>query len=1652
MSGSTVTLPVAEAERGQVIQGAVEWGRRHGWNEPDFEAFLGRYYRHVALEDLRDRESADLVGLALSHRQLGERRPQGTARVRVYTPTVEEHGWATGHTVVEIVSEDMPFLVDSVTAELGRVERPIHVVIHPQLVVRRDVTGVLLEVLDLPVHDTERVGWPRDAQIESWMHVEIDRETDSAQLDLVASGLRRVLEDVRVSVEDHPRMRGAALRIAEELASQPPTGIDPADAEEATQLLRWLAEDHFTFLGYREYKLVEHEGLDALLGETGSGLGILRHDQHAASGSFSRLTPQARARARDRNLLLVTKANSRATVHRPAYLDYIGIKTFDENGQVTGERRFLGLFAASAYTDSVLRIPVVSRKVKAVLDRAGLSRESHSGKDLLQILETYPRDELFEISVDDLYTIAFAVMHLQERRRTRLFLRVDDYARFVSCLVYLPRERYTTEIRRAIERILLEAFGGSSIDYTTRVSESVLARLHFVVRVPGGIELPDVDPAELEARLVQAVRTWDEDLADALRTELGEELGSQLLRSWGAGLPQGYKEDVDARVAVGDLRRLEQLVDGPSANGAATVMNLYEPVGAAFGDRRFKLYRREPLSLTRVLPYLANLGVEVVDERPYTLDRIGGGTAYIYDFGLRREVAPAERSSELSHPERARKLFCEAFAAAWNGDAENDGFNRLVLTGLLTWRQVSVLRAYSKYLRQIGSTFSQSYLERCLGTHIEVAGLLVQLFETRFDPGRFDGQIEQERRDAEEELTRQIRAALDDVASLDQDRILRSFLGLILATDRTNYYVRRPAEDRRAPSLAFKLNPAVVPDLPDPRPAHEIFVYSPRVEGVHLRFGAVARGGLRWSDRREDFRIEILGLVKAQMVKNAVIVPTGAKGGFVAKHLPDPAVDRDAWLAEGIACYRTFICGLLDLTDNLVPDGQGGQTVVPPEQVLRHDGDDSYLVVAADKGTATFSDIANQVAADYGFWLGDAFASGGSAGYDHKAMGITARGAWESVKRHFREMGHDVQTQPTTVVGIGDMSGDVFGNGMLLSEQLQLVAAFDHRHVFLDPDPDPAASCAERRRLFNLPRSSWADYDASLISEGGGIFPRTAKSVPITPPVARRLGLAPTATAMTPAELMRAILTAPVDLLWNGGIGTYVKASSEPNSEVGDKANDVIRVNGRELRVRVIGEGGNLGLTQLGRVEAALTGVRVNTDAIDNSAGVDCSDHEVNIKILLDRVVADGDLTLKQRNQLLVAMTDDVSRLVLRDNYEQNVLLGNARKQSANMLTVHHRFIRALETQSGLDRALEYLPDDLGLAERAEAGLGLTSPEFSVLVAYAKLTLTDQIVRSDLPDDKWMVRTLERYFPPLLVDRYGDRLSGHPLRREIITTCLVNDMVNRGGITFAFRAQEETSASPEQVARAYMVCREIFDLPRFVAAVEALDNKVTTATQTTLYLEFRRLLDRSVRWFLQTRPGRLDIGAEIDRFGPVVAQLAPQLPDMLVGVERDALLERAARLEEQGVPEELARWGAAMLVQFMLLDITEVAGATGVGPGEVARVYLALSERYAIDAMLTWISNLARDDRWKALARAALRYDLYAALESLTVAVLTTTPEGDPQERVAAWERENAAAVARAVHTLEEIRRLDSPDIASLSVVLRTLRGVVRPTASPAYA
>ncbi|NYF54880.1 glutamate dehydrogenase [Micromonospora purpureochromogenes] len=1609
--------PVPNAER-LVAQAVALAGDDH-----DAATLVGRFWRFAPDEELIGFTAEEMLDAARAHRDLAQQRVPGELKLRIHEPDAEQH-----HTVIEIVTDDMPFLVDSVTALLNSHHLDVHLLVHPLVVVRREPLGRLTEVSA----DVE----PDDAiagdLVESWMRIEIDPVRDAGEREKLRRELQRVLTDVREAVEDWPKMRQRALALADELASartsdnRPP--VPEKDITDSVELLRWLAHDHFTFLGYREYRLVDSDGGEgpALEAVLGTGLGILRSDSPEAR-ALSSMTPEAHEKVMEKRLLIITKANSRATVHRSAYLDYIGFKIFNEAGEVVGERRFLGLFSTAAYRTGVRELPVVRRKVAEVLDRSGLSQRSHSGKDLLQILETYPRDELFQIKTDDLYHAVIGVLRMAGRRQLRVFLRRDAYGRFISCLIYLPRDRFTTQNRLRMQDILLHELNGVGVDYTTRVTESMLARVHFIVRTDPTNPPGEVDADLLAEELADATRLWDDDYRLVLERKLGDEQAKHLFSRYADAFPEGYKDGHTPYEAMKDLAKLE-LLEEPGQLEMHLFRKQLAPRGPGADaddamDVRFKVYRYgEPMMLSAVLPVLHSLGVAVVDEHPYEVDRVDG-RVFLYDFGLRLPEGHQELAEVRPHVENA-------FAAAWRGEAEVDGFNELVLRGGLTWRQVVVLRAYAKYMRQAGTVFSQDYMEQTFIAYPKIAALLVELFEARFAPG--SARIE-ERRQRSDELVGAIGAALDDVASLDQDRILRAYLTLIQATLRTSFY-QKPVGGRPKSYVAFKLDPQAIPDLPAPRPKFEIFVYSPRFEGVHLRFGPVARGGLRWSDRREDFRTEVLGLVKAQMVKNAVIVPVGAKGGFVLKQKPG---DRD----EAVACYKEFVGAMLDVTDNIV----SGE-IVPPTDVVRHDADDPYLVVAADKGTATFSDIANEISAAHCFWLGDAFASGGSAGYDHKRMGITARGAWESVKRHFRELGHDTQTQDFTVVGVGDMSGDVFGNGMLLSEHIRLVAAFDHRHIFLDPDPDAATSYAERKRLFELPRSSWEDYDRKLISEGGGIFPRTAKSIPITPQVRAVLDLDEDTTQLSPQELMKAILTAPVDLFWNGGIGTYVKASSQTNSEVGDKSNDAIRVDGKSMRCRVVGEGGNLGWTQLGRIEYALAGGRIYTDFIDNAAGVDCSDHEVNIKILLNTAVADGALDVPARDELLAEMTDEVAELVLRDNYDQARAINNSQAQAASLLPVHRRMINELERAGQLDRALEALPPDEELAVRTESGL--TAPEFAVLLAYVKIVLEREILAEGLADEEWTTEVLVNYFPTPMRERFADRMAQHRLRRDIVTTVLVNEAINRGGISFVFRVVEETAASAADVIRAYVVVREVFGLRELWDAVEALDNKVSPELQTSVYLDTRRLLDRAVRWLVTNRRSPIDVPAEIARLRDGVARLLPDLEDRFYGSERESLAAHIDSMTERGLPRDLAEQATRLMYSFGLLDVVETATSSGRDVGEVASVYFVLSDLFRVDSLLSKISLLPREDRWQTLARMALRYDLYAALAALTAEVLGSTPDNLPSnERVLQWEQSNATSIHRARRAMGEFDE-SRADLAALSVLLRQIRTLVRTSAA----
>ena len=1583
-----------------------------GAGAKEARAFISQYYDNVDPEDLADRAPEDLYGAAMAHLAFARTFATGMPKLRVYNPRAEEHGWTSPHTVIEIVNDDMPFLVDSVTMEVNRQGYTLHLFNHPIFATERDKEGQLVSF------------GPSRAQgrLESLIHVEIDREIDPARLKELGGCILTVLGDVRAAVQDWPAMRERMLAVVKEVEN-PPAFLDKAETAEILAYLRWLSDNHFTFLGYRDYELEAVAGEDQLRIVPRSGLGVLREPKlGGVSRSFAELPAALRALAREPRLLILTKANARATVHRPGYLDYIGVKKFDADGRVIGERRFVGLYTSSAYHADPQEVPLLRRKVARVVERAGFRAGSHMHKNLLSVLQGYPRDELFQIDEDTLLDTALGILRLGDRRKTRVFIRRDLYGRFYSCLIYLPRENFNTDVRVKIQEILKRHLNGTSAEFTVQLSDAVLARIHMLVR-SSPREQPHYDVHAIEQDIVQATRRWEDDLKIALIETVGEERATSLVRAYARAFPVGYREEVTARSAVRDIAVVEKL-------GAAhpNAVALYRPVEADDRTLRLRVFRHgAPLPLSASLPVLENMGLEVLDELSYEIEREGGGTVYLHDFGLRG-------ARPIPDVEAVKALTEEALLRVARREIDNDGFNRLTPGAALSADDVLVVRAYAKYLKQTGFTFSQAYIEQTLAAHPAITGKLVALFHARFDPARAA-----HRDEVQQKLYEEIRAALNDVPNADEDRILRRFLHLIRATLRTNHWVRTP-EGQRKPYLSFKFASAQVPELPEPRPLFEVFVYSTRFEAIHLRGGKVARGGLRWSDRPEDFRTEVLGLMKAQMVKNAVIVPVGSKGGFVLKGAPPPS-EREAYLKEGIDCYKNFLRGLLDITDNLV-----GGKVVPPRDVVRHDPDDPYLVVAADKGTAAFSDFANAVSIEYGFWLGDAFASGGSAGYDHKKMGITAKGAWESVKRHFREIGVDTQSQDFTVVGIGDMSGDVFGNGMLLSRHIKLVAAFDHRHVFLDPNPDPEASFRERERLFNLPRSSWDDYDRKLISTGGGIYPRGAKTIALSPEIREVLQVEE--AELAPAELLKAILKAPADLLYNGGIGTYVKATRQSNAEVGDRANDAIRVNGVDLRCKVVAEGGNLGFTQLGRVEYAHEGARgaggrLYTDAIDNSAGVDCSDHEVNIKILLGLIQGDGELTDKQRNKLLAEMTEDVGRLVLADNYYQTQSLSVSGVRGEKLLDSQAAFIRALEKAGKLNRAVEYLPSDDEIAERRAAKAGLTNPERAVLLAYSKMVLSDELVAATLVDDEYVKSALVGYFPRLLRERYADAMPRHALKRDIIATVVANTMINRTGSVFVHRMQEETGATAEEVTRAFILTRDVFGLDPLWLEIDGLDNKIPAQLQYDILTEVGRLVVRSTLWFLRRRRERLPIAQVLDIFRPILAALEARLPDILSASDRMAWGRTVQGLAEKGVPMELARRLANLEALYGVLDVTEVAGEQKRPSDAIAALYFALGGELDLRWISEKISQLPTDTPWQALARNALRDDLSSQHRAITAAVSKLSPDlADPERMLDAWKERYAPAIARLRNMIEELKRAGTLDLAVLSVLLRELRAL----------
>ena len=1577
--------------------------------EPAIAEEVGRfsrlYYHVTPVDELEERRMDNIYGATLSCWHFMQQLDPGTAKLRVFNPDVEQHGWHSNHTVIEVLNSDMPFLVDSVRMELNRQGLSIHAIHNSIITVKRDEKGQLLQVID-------RDKATPSCRRESAIYLEVDRRSDQQALLKIEVDLQDALNDVRAAVKDYPAMLERVKQTITGL-KKIPKAIDKAEVAETQAFLEWLLDNHFTFLACDEVALSKEGDGVAIRRVDGSELGTARlHSPRRAKKLLEQLRDNERCFIETPVPLMFGKDAHRSRIHRPVYRDLVVVKRFDSKGKVIGEQRFYGLYTSPVYDVAPSSIPLIRLKVAEVIARTGFEPGGHSSKELQQVIKDLPREELFLATTDVLFDTALGIFNLQERRKVRLFVRPDPCGKFFSCLYYAPRDIYSTDLRHRVQSVLEKHFSALDTEFTTHFSESVLARTHFVMRVDPDLS-PKWDLQALQAQVVEISRAWDEALHDALIDSCGEELGNRYTSLYRGAFPSAYREHFSPSSAVYDVQRLAEIEAGKSLT-----MSLYRLLEESSELLRFKvLHENTPLILSDIIPVLENLGMRVVGEHPYEVRRSDGRVFWLHDFKL------SYNSSEPVALQDVKQLFQDAFLAIWEGRAENDEFNRLVIGGNLSWREVTLLRAYTRYNRQLRFDSSQPYIADALARHLQVTRLLVALFRARLDPAR---QASEKREAVSKRLEQSVLDALDQVDNLNDDRIMRRLLALIKATLRTNYF-QMGEQGQPKDYVSFKLSPRQVPNIPRPIPMFETYVYCPRVEGVHLRGGKVARGGLRWSDRQEDFRTEVLGLVKAQQVKNSVIVPVGAKGGFVARNL-HTKVGREEIQAEGIACYQIFIRGLLDLADNLVEGN-----VVPPRDVVRIDPDDPYLVVAADKGTATFSDIANAIADEYGFWLGDAFASGGSQGYDHKGMGITAKGAWESVKRHFRELGVDTQSQHFTVVGIGDMAGDVFGNGLLLSEYAQLTAAFNHLHIFIDPDPDAAKSFVERQRMFALPRSAWSDYDATLISKGGGIFSRAAKSIPISAEMKARFEIKE--DSLSPNDLISALLKAPSDLLWNGGIGTYVKASSETHADVGDKANDSLRINGSELRCKVLGEGGNLGFTQLGRIEFALTGGACNTDFIDNAGGVDCSDHEVNIKILVNEVVASGDMTVKQRNALLKEMTDAVSELVLANNYSQVQSLSLAQEHCKHELDEYLRLINSLEADGKLDRGLEYLADNDSILHRQ----GLTRPELSVLISYIKAELKLALNTPRIFNDEYLAREVAGAFPARISEQFPDAVRQHRLRPEIIANQLANGIVNRMGITYPHVVRQATGAGYDDIAAAYVIARDVFDMDKIWGDIESLDTQVAVAEQTRIMSDLQRLVRRASYWFLRNHRYDLNVAACIERYHDGIQQLMPKIVELIQGSRLEDWQRKHGQLVAAGMPENLASAGASADSLFSLLGIIQVAEQTGQPVERVARVYFSLGDHLQLHWFDQQVRSFEAKSHWQSLACDSYRDDLNSQQRNLTSKVLNSEATDDELEQVTQWLALHALPVRRWKEMLDEIRTAKVRDCAIFSVALREL-------------
>lgn len=1562
----------------------------------------------MSFDDLDGRSDSDLYGAILSLWKLLQSKQGSEPCIKVFNPEIAKHGWQSSHTVIQIIVDDMPFLVDSIRMAINRLNITSHLILHAPMHFTREANGSVAGFVEQSERDAKH-------NSETVFLIEIDRQSRPEFVKELTLELHSVVSEVSLSVADWQPMRAKLTDITKNF-DKSKSKASAAVKSQGKTFLNWLNDHNFTLMGYRYYDVQAIEGDHRWRPVDDSSLGLMKNSISARERVLSNIPASARDEALSSNPLMLTKTNTKSRVHRPAYMDYIGIKEFDSKGNVSGEHRFLGLYSASFYNSSATDLPMLREKIERMCELSGFEKGTHAYKAFVNIVETYPRDELIQTPDHELAQIILGIFQMQERGMSKIFVRKEAFGRFISCMVYVPRERYNTQLRRETQELLRRSFKAKGdVEFNTYFSESVYARTHYIVRVDNNNLEFDVN--EIEKNLIELTKTWQDKLNSKIVSVYGEEQGKAIVQKYTSAFTHSYAEQNLPSAALVDIQRVEML----SREKALDIL-FYRPQEeiAQSNIVKLKLYHKnEPIHLSDVLPILENFGLRVVDESPYKVSNDKGEISWIMDFTM------IYKTSGNFDMEKSQELFQKAFTATWGGNLEDDGFNRLILGAGITGRRVTIVRAYAKYMRQIGSSFSIDYIANTMASYPEIAKLLIELFNQKFNPSI------RRNKTKVESIKANVLSKLDSVSNLDDDRIIRRYLELLNATLRTNFYQKNETGFYK-PYISFKLLPELIPDMPLPAPKFEIFVYSPRIEGVHLRGGKVARGGLRWSDRMEDFRTEVLGLVKAQQVKNTVIVPVGAKGGFVCKKMPVGG-DRKAIQAEGQACYKIFIRSLLDITDNII-DGN----VVPPKDVVRLDEDDPYLVVAADKGTATFSDIANGISQEFKFWLGDAFASGGSVGYDHKKMGITARGAWESVKRHFREIGINCQTTPFTCVGIGDMSGDVFGNGMLASEQTKIICAFNHMHIFFDPDPDPTATFQERQRLFNDPSLNWDDYDKSLISKGGGVFKRSDKSIKLSPEMKKWLNTRQ--QSMSPVELIHNVLKMPVDLIWNGGIGTYVKSKKESHSDVGDRANDSLRVNGADVKAKIIGEGGNLGLTQLGRIEYAANGGRVNTDFIDNVGGVDCSDNEVNIKILLNTIMNNGDLTLKQRNSLLYDMTDDVGDIVIQDCYRQTQSISITQMMGVKQLKEQLRFIHALERDGSLNRELEFIPSDDEISDRVVTGQGLTRPELSVLIAYGKMVLKEDFNVVSITNNPYYNRYLLNAFPKVLREKYANEMQEHPLRSEIIATKLTNEIINDMGLNFVHRINEETGASVTDICNAYSIVKAIFKMGNLWEEVEALDNEISSALQLEILDGMRRTLRRTVRWFI--RHGEKNIGIEqaIAKYQPAFTTISANLRSYLVEEEVKEVDERCTYLVSNNVPKDIAYRVACLGNLFSVLDLAQIAELEDRPVDVVARVYYQLGNQFELHWFLTQITQQSVSNHWQALARASYREELDWQQRAITMVLLNSAPQSKDADKILSdWISTNSEKLSRWQHMMTEFKTSDNHEFAKFSVALREL-------------